>query len=205
MRKRSDREAHSSRIALSITPYSLRPAILAPTPLVTRLDYASSPDFRAAVSRAQWAVIQTGLITSGLALFGVYVLATRINDLHLMNMYLWDWLPVGPMLVGLIAGSGYILASWWFGVRVGPGWCWRSCCVQLAMFLACHYADFETRDLVYRDTGQPVGFVDVLRPHDPPARAGRSRPAPRPVAGARVRDPLRRGDVLRARRDAARR
>ena len=88
---------------------------------VGHLDYASSPEFRAAVSRAQWAVIQTGLITSGLALFGVYVLATRINDLHLMNMYIWGWIPFGPLLVGLIAGSGYILASWWFGVRVGPG------------------------------------------------------------------------------------
>ncbi len=122
------------------------------------LDFASSADFRAAVSRAQWAVIQTGLITSGLALFGVYVLATRINDLHLMGMYLWGWVPFGPMLVGLIAGSGYILASWWFGVRVGPGLILAIMLVQSGIFLACHYADFETRDLVYRDTGQPVGF-----------------------------------------------
>ena len=123
------------------------------------LDYASSPEFRAAVSRAQWAVIQTGLITSGLALFGVYVLATRINDLHLMNMYVWGWIPFGPLLVGLIAGSGYILASWWFGVRVGPGMVLTIMLLQIGMFIACHYADFETRDLVYRDTGQPVSFM----------------------------------------------
>ena len=122
------------------------------------LDYASSPDFRADVSRAQWAVVQTGLITSGLALFGVYVLATRINDLHLMSMYLWGWVPFGPMLVGLIAGSGYILASWWFGVRVGPGMVLAIIFIQFGMFMACHYADFETRDLVYRDTGERVGF-----------------------------------------------
>ncbi len=125
---------------------------------VPTLNYASSADFRAAVSRAQWAVIQTGLITSGLALFGVYVLATRINDLHLMSMYLWGWVPFGPLLVGLIAGSGYILASWWFGVRVGPGLILAIMLVQSGIFLACHYADFETRDLVYRDTGQPVSF-----------------------------------------------
>jgi hypothetical protein len=125
---------------------------------VTHLDYASSPGYRNAVSRAQWAVIQTGLITSGLALFGVYVLATRINDLHLMSMYATNWLPIGPMLVGLIAGSGYILASWWFGVRVGPRMIATIVLLQLTMFMACHYADFETRDLVYRDTGQAVGF-----------------------------------------------
>lgn len=122
-------------------------------------DYTSSPQFRADLNRAQWAVIQTGLITSGLALFGVYVLATRINDLHLMGMYFFGWIPFGPLLVGLIAGSGYILASWWFGVRVGPAMILTILLLQVAMFVACHYADFETRDLVYRDTGQPVGFV----------------------------------------------
>ena len=148
------------------------------------LDYQSSPDFRADVSRAQWAVIQTGLITSGLALFGVYVLATRINDLHLMSMYLWDWVPFGPLLVGLIAGSGYILASWWFGVRVGPAMVLAIILLQAGMFVACHYADFETRDLVYRETGQPVGFGAYfdrmtrrlgereLDPNEPPAWRG---------------------------------
>jgi hypothetical protein len=117
-------------------------------------------------------------------LFGVYVLATRINDLHLMSMYLWGWVPFGPMLVGLIAGSGYILASWWFGVRVGPGMVLAIIFVQLGMFMACHYADFETRDLVYRETGQPVGFGAYfdrmtrrlgereLDPNEPPAWRG---------------------------------
>jgi hypothetical protein len=126
---------------------------------VTHLDYASSPEFRSAVTRAQWAVIQTGLITSGLALFGVYVLATRINDLHLMSVYLLNWVPAGPMVVGLISGSGYILASWWFGVRIGRRTFLGILALQTAMFIACHYADFETLDLVYRDTGQSVNFV----------------------------------------------
>ena len=134
------------------------PAILARDQHVPDTDFASSPAFRTAVSRARWAVIQTGLITSGLALFGVYVLATRINDLHLMSMYAPEWLPSGPMLVGLISGSGYILASWWFGVRVGPGMLAGIVLLQLGVFIACHYADFETRDLIYRDTGQAVGF-----------------------------------------------
>ena len=40
-----------------------------------------------ALVRAQWFVIQTGLITTGLALFGVYVLANRINDMHVMTLY----------------------------------------------------------------------------------------------------------------------
>jgi hypothetical protein len=74
-------------------------------------------------------------------------------------MYIWGWIPFGPLLVGLIAGSGYILASWWFGVRVGPGMVLTIMLLQIGMFIACHYADFETRDLVYRETGQPVSFV----------------------------------------------
>jgi hypothetical protein len=126
---------------------------------VADADVTTSNDFRAAVTRAQWAVIQTGLITSGLALFGVYVLATRINDLHLMSMYAPSWLPTGPLLVGLICGSGYILSSWWFGVRVGSRMVATIVALQLGMFLACHYADFETLDLIYRDTGQSVDFI----------------------------------------------
>ena len=157
--------------------------------MTTTLDYASSPDFRAAVSRAQWAVVQTGLITSGLALFGVYVLATRINDMHLMSMYATDWIPAGPLLVGLIAGSGYILASWWFGVRVGAKLIAAILLLQLAMFMACHYADFETLDLVYRDTGQPVGFVRFF--HYTTARLGSTEldpwVEPPPVRGYLIR------------------
>jgi hypothetical protein len=125
---------------------------------VTQIDPQSSPEFKVAITRAQWAVIQTGLITSGLALFGVYVLATRINDLHLMSLYAPRWLPSGPILVGVICGSGYILASWWFGVRVGLRIIATILALQVGMFLACHYADFETLDLVYRDTGQSVSF-----------------------------------------------
>jgi hypothetical protein len=129
-----------------------------PAPQSSAAPPAASADFRAVVNRAQWAVIQTGLITSGLALFGVYVLATRINDLHLMSLYSPAWLPTGPLLAGLICGSGYILASWWFGVHVGLRMIVTIVLLQFAMFLACHYADFETLDLVYRDTGEEVSF-----------------------------------------------
>ena len=159
---------------------------------MTPLDYASSPAFDAAVSRARWAVIQTGLITSGLALFGVYVLATRINDLHLMSLYAFGWLPVGPLLVGLICGSGYILAAWWFGVRVGAAMLLGILALQLSMFMACHYADFATLDLVYRDTGHPVSFFTYF--HYTTGRLGASDDL---TAANADTSPVRRGYLIR--------
>ena len=76
------------------------------------------PPAHNALTRARWFVIQTGLITTGLALFGVYVLANRINDMHVMTLYVMRWLPAGPLVIGVIAASGYALGAWWAGVRV---------------------------------------------------------------------------------------
>src|SRR5215216_266586 len=75
----------------------------------------------AAFVRARWFVLQTGLITTGLALFGVYMLANRINDMHVMTLYVLHYLPAGPLLIGVIAASGYALGAWWSGVRVRGG------------------------------------------------------------------------------------
>jgi hypothetical protein len=122
-----------------------------------------APDVRAAVSRAQWSVLQTGLITTGLALFGVFVLANRINDSRVMSMYVLTWIPAGALLVGVIAGSGYLLAAWWFGVGVGPGMLAGILLLQLSAYFMAQYAEFQTLNLLYRGTGEPVGFVEYFR------------------------------------------
>jgi hypothetical protein len=142
----------------------------------------------AAVTRANWAVLQTGLITSGLAMFGVYVLATRINDLHLMGTYWPRYVPMGALVVGLIAGSGYVLASWWFGVQVTVRMLLVILLLQLGVFFASHYADFETLDLVYRDTGDAVTFRTYF--HYTTVRLGTSddfAPSPPPLRGYLIR------------------
>jgi hypothetical protein len=44
-------------------------------------------DLSHAVRRARWALVQTGLIASGPALFDDYVLSNRINNVELMQWH----------------------------------------------------------------------------------------------------------------------
>jgi hypothetical protein len=116
----------------------------------------------AAVSRARWAVIQTGLISTALALFGVYVLATRIEDWHLMREYAFDWVPIGSTLVGFVCGSGYLLAAWWVGLRVDGRTMALVVLLQLAAFLVAHYVDFSSYELVRADTHRQIEFFSYF-------------------------------------------
>ncbi|MEO6435875.1 MAG: hypothetical protein ABIP55_08950 [Tepidisphaeraceae bacterium] len=131
--------------------------------MASRDPRSTYPEVRAAVSRARWAVLQTGLITSGLALFGVYVLANRISDAHVTSLYVMRWIPAGVLLVGIIAGSGYLLAAWWFGVFVGARMLAVILLFQLCTYFAAQYAEFQTLSLINRFTREPVEFVEYFR------------------------------------------
>ena len=112
-------------------------------------------------------------------------LATRINDLHLMSLYAFGWLPVGPLLVGLICGSGYILAAWWFGVPEIFRWIADSGVrfddpvldasinvMGTLNVLECA-ARFETRKVIYAASGGTIyGEPRRLQPSRYAAREG---------------------------------
>jgi hypothetical protein len=120
---------------------------------------SNQPEIQPALSRAQWSVLQTGLITSGLALFGVYVMATRTNDLHLIQYHWPGAFPTGAMVVGLIASSGYLLASWWFGVRVNAWMLVMITLLQIGTYFIAQYTDFQSQGLIYRETREPASFL----------------------------------------------
>src|SRR5262245_61047230 len=103
---------------------------------------------RRALSRARWSVIQTGLITTALTLFGVYVLANRsVEEIYAMDWYARWYLPLGALLVGLFAASGYFIGAHWTGLRV-RGWLLIGVvALQLTAYWMAHYAQFVPRDL----------------------------------------------------------
>ena len=116
------------------------------------------------LSRARWFVIQSGLITTGLALFGVYVLSSRANDLRVMSFYVLTFLPAGPIAIAFIAASGYALGAWWAGVRVRGGLLAAILLLQLGAYAAAQYAEFASLPtMTSRDTGEAVTFVDSFR------------------------------------------
>jgi hypothetical protein len=122
----------------------------------------SNPARQPALTRARWSVLQTGLITTGLALFAVYVMANRTNDLHLMTLYLPDWFPTGPTSVGILAASGYALGAWWYGVRVRRGLLATILALQLIAYVIAQYAEFQSVGASYRDSGQSLSFIDYF-------------------------------------------
>jgi hypothetical protein len=100
------------------------------------------------------------LVTTTLSLFGVYWLAAN-TETNVMGWYVNYVLPVGAILVGLVAASGYGAASWLTGVKINRGLLWSVLLLQLAAYFGAQYLEFRTLDLHYQD-GSPVGFVEYF-------------------------------------------
>lgn len=91
-------------------------------------------------------VLQSGLITSAIALAIVYFLNKHASDVNIMGWYANYVIPAGAILVGLIAGSGYGIASWWSGVKIGRGLLVAVLALQAIAYVAAEYIEY--RDVV---------------------------------------------------------
>ncbi len=105
-------------------------------------------------------VLLCGLGTTAFALFGVYALDQAATDFHIMGWYANYILPVGAVLVGVVASSGYGLASWLSGVKITKGLLWTVLGLQLLAYFAAQYIEFKSLHLIHRATGAPVGFLE---------------------------------------------
>lgn len=100
-------------------------------------------------------VIAGGLVTSAITLGAVYWLATLDSEFQIMGWYALLVIPVGAIIVGIGAGSGYGLLSWRTGRKVGGG-----LLATVAVLLVAAYAGaqwLEYRGLV-TEAGLSVGF-----------------------------------------------
>ena len=106
-------------------------------------------------------VLISGLVTTVLALAGVYVLDAK-TDFHIMGWYANYILPVGAILVGVVAASGYGLASWFSGIKITRSLLWMVLVFQLAAFFTAQYIEFKGRNLIHLRDGTPVGFIEYF-------------------------------------------
>jgi hypothetical protein len=104
-------------------------------------------------------VLYSGLATSALALLGVHLLGVYAADFNIMGWYADYLIPVGAMLVGVAASSGYGLASWLTGVKISHSLLWAVMLIQLLVYFAAQYIEFSHLHLIHRD-GRPVGFFE---------------------------------------------
>lgn len=105
-------------------------------------------------------VLLFGLITTGLALLGVYVLDRTSDDFHIMGWYANYVLPVGAFIVGLVASSGYGVGSWFSGIKITRSLLWTVLLLQVLAYFAAQYIEFKGLHLVHRSDESPVGFFE---------------------------------------------
>lgn len=101
---------------------------------------------RAAPTPMAWpstTVLASGVATSAVTLFGLYLLSQRWPEFQPMGFYVNLVLPVGAIVVGLIAGSGYGIASWLTGSKIGR-------VTLLAVVLLQVWAYFMAQNLEFR-------------------------------------------------------
>jgi hypothetical protein len=78
------------------------------------------PRVRVAAARPAPLVLAAGLASTVVSLGGVWALS-RYTDQNVMGWYADYVLPVGPILVGLVASCGFGIASWKTGAKItGP-------------------------------------------------------------------------------------
>ena len=102
-------------------------------------------------------VILSGMATTALALVGVYYQA-EMEGRSIMGVYANFIIPAGPLLVGLVASSGYGIASWKTGVKITRGLWWTVVALMLAAYVCAQYIEFANLELTY-ENGETVGFL----------------------------------------------
>jgi hypothetical protein len=110
--------------------------------------------------RSYWPVVLFGLATTALSLIGVYVLDVSASDFHIMGWYADYVLPVGALIVGVAASSGYGIASWVSGVKITRLLLLIVLALQLGTYFAAQYIEFANLHLVHRLDHSPVGFFE---------------------------------------------
>jgi hypothetical protein len=89
-------------------------------------------------------VLVAGLITTALALLGVWWLDNNTKDFHIMGWYGDYVIPAGAMIVGFAAGSGYGIASYLTGFRIRRGLLLAVLALQLAGYAGAQYLEFRS-------------------------------------------------------------
>lgn len=107
-------------------------------------------------------VIAAGLVTTALALLGVYLLETGA-DTNIMGWHADYILPVGAILVGLAASSGYGIASYLTGLKIRKTLLWSILLLQVGAYFSAQYVTFLSQGpLFLRDTGHQVTFPEYF-------------------------------------------
>jgi len=115
--------------------------------------------------RSMLPVLFAGGVTTALTLIGNSVMvAVSDGEFDLMSMYANLIIPIGPLLVGLIAGCGYGLMSWLTGVKITGKLLWLVLFCQLIAYVVAQFLSILPIILYAQDAGlYGRGLGDVVK------------------------------------------
>jgi hypothetical protein len=110
-----------------------------------------------ATRKSSLSIVPPGLLTTALALFGVWLAGRGKDGTNIMGWYADYVLPYGAILVGVVAGLGYGLASWFTGVRVNRKVMLLVLTIQFGAYWTAKYLDFREYQLHHETS---MGFLE---------------------------------------------
>lgn len=114
-------------------------------------------DFGGVKRKGTLAVIVGGVATSFLALAGVWLLGAMVEDFNIMGWYAMGILPAGAIFVGMVAGLGYSLVSWWRGVKITGLLLCSVLVLQVLVYAEAQFLEFRAIEPLNED-GTPMSF-----------------------------------------------
>ncbi len=122
------------------------------------MDTSPPPLAPSGANQAALPVLIAGLITTGLALAGVWAINQASDSFNIMSWYAYYILPIGALIVGLVAGSGYGVASWLTGVRISRGLLAAILALQILAYIAAQYIEYRHLISIYGGE-EEIGFL----------------------------------------------
>ena len=116
-----------------------------------------------AKTSSRWTyVIAAGVLTTALTLAGTAWLAHQSNGkINLLGIYIDGIIPIGALILGASAASGYAVAAWLLGCRIRRPLLLGICGLTLLAYGLMHYLEFMALGpLIHRATGLPVTFLE---------------------------------------------
>jgi hypothetical protein len=112
-------------------------------------------------SKRNYIVIGAGIISSAVALLAVYLLQTSADE-NVMGWYADFVIPIGAILVGLVASSGYGLAAWKLGIKIRRGLLAAIIALQIGAYFTAQYTEFAMKGPLADETGHVLTFPEYF-------------------------------------------
>lgn len=125
------------------------------------------------------AVLIGGVATTAVTLIAMWILAGVNENLDIMSYYIAVIIPIGAIIVGIGAGSGYGITAWILGRKIGMGLVVLVLVFQVGAYFAAQYIPFKAMGPV-AITYEQVSEVDA---EGTPESANGDEPALNPQEG----------------------